>query len=133
MLIRRSLVPVALLLALSAGCANNTGTSTEPGAPAPASALPESTATSAPVDDPSLPGKPSGDQGGTTTLTGTVTAGVEPGCLLLDGHLLIFNDAAQKGSVKAGDQVTVTGKADEGLMTTCQQGTPFKVSSVAGG
>ncbi|BBH66555.1 hypothetical protein ACTI_32400 [Actinoplanes sp. OR16] len=128
MLIRRSVVPVALLLALSAGCANNSGTSTEPGAPAPLESA-VTTAPSTPVEDPSLPSK---DAGGSTTLTGTVTEGVEPGCLLLDGHLLIFNDAAQKGSVKAGDQVTVTGKADKDLMTTCQQGTPFKVSSVAG-
>ncbi|WP_433828854.1 hypothetical protein ACQP2E_05950 [Actinoplanes sp. CA-015351] len=126
MLIRRSVVPVALLLALSAGCANNTGTET--GAPAPASATPESATTV----EPSVPGKPSGD-GGTTTLTGKITAGVEPGCLLLDGHLLVFSDAAQKGSVKAGDQITVTGKSEPDLMTTCQQGEPFKVSSVAAG
>lgn len=135
MVIRRSVVPVALLLALSAGCANNTaGNGTDAGAPAPAPssavALPESATTSAPVEDPPVPGKPSG--GGTTTLTGTVTAGVEPNCLLLDGHLLIFNDAAQKGSVRAGQRITVTGRPDEGLMTTCQQGVPFLVSSVAG-
>ncbi|MEU4563735.1 hypothetical protein AB0F72_35615 [Actinoplanes sp. NPDC023936] len=131
MLIRRSIapgsiVPVALLLALSAGCANNTGT--EPGAPAPLEST--TVAPSAPVDDPSLPSKSSSQ--GTTTLTGTVTEGVEPGCLLLDGHLLIFNDAAQKQSVKAGDQITVTGTPEKDLMTTCQQGEPFKVSSVAG-
>ncbi|MBB2942039.1 hypothetical protein FB565_001743 [Actinoplanes lutulentus] len=130
MLIRRSVVPVALLLALSAGCANNTGTET--GAPAPASATPESVTTPTPADEPSVPGKPSGD-GDITTLTGKIAAGVEPGCLLLDGHLLIFSDAAQKGSVKAGDQITVTGKSEPGLMTTCQQGEPFKVSSVAAG
>jgi hypothetical protein len=132
MLIRRSLVPVALLLALSAGCANNTD-STQPGAaPAPAEssvAIPESGAVSTPVDDPTASGKP----GDVTTLTGTVTAGVEPGCMLLDGHLLVFGDAAQKGSVKAGDQITVTGTPAEGMMTTCQQGTPFKVTSVAAG
>ncbi|BAL86374.1 hypothetical protein AMIS_11540 [Actinoplanes missouriensis 431] len=130
MVIRRSVIPVALLLALSAGCANNTGT--EPGAPAPApssAAIEESAATSAPSEDSSAPGKPAG---GTTTLTGTITEGVEPGCLLLDGHLLIFNDAAQKQSVKAGDQITVTGTPAKDMMTTCQQGEPFKVSSVAG-
>ncbi|WP_229076498.1 hypothetical protein [Actinoplanes sp. DH11] len=135
MLIRRSVVPAALFLALSAGCANNTGTSTEPGAPAPApssaAAVPESATTSAPAPSEPGAGKPSAGKG-TTTLTGTITAGVEPGCMLLDGHLLIFDDAATKQSIKAGDQVTVVGTPAGDVMSTCQQGEPFRVSSVAG-
>ena len=127
MLTRRSVVPAALLLALAAGCANNT---TDAGAPAPAQSAgtPESVTPSTAA--PSAPA-------GSTTLTGTVTAGVEPGCLLLKDssgdHLLLFKDEKLKRTVAAGSTVTVVGKAKAGLMTTCQQGEPFEVSSVTGG
>lgn len=60
------------------------------------------------------------------TLTGTVTAGVEPGCLLLDGYLLVGGDP---GVIRAGARITVTGRVVADLMTTCQQGTPFVVRS----
>ena len=68
--------------------------------------------------------------GGTTTLTGTIAAGVEPNCLLLDGHLLIINDPVQRAAAKPGATVTVTGRAEPGMMTTCQQGTPFVVTTL---
>jgi hypothetical protein len=64
------------------------------------------------------------------TLTGTITAGVEPGCLLLDNHLLIFKNPTLKAQAKAGTKVTVTGKVQEGMMSTCMQGTPFEVTSL---
>jgi hypothetical protein len=60
------------------------------------------------------------------TLTGTVTAGVEHGCLLLDGYLLVGGDRA---IIRAGARVTVTGRVVPGLITTCQQGTPMVVTS----
>lgn len=117
MRIRRSVIPAALLLALAAGCANNTGTPVPPG-DAP-SAPPAATASSAP---------------GETVLTGTVTAGVEPNCLLLkDGtgdHLLIVKDEKARASLQVGAEVTVAGKPAPGMMTTCMQGEPFEVSSV---
>jgi hypothetical protein len=65
-------------------------------------------------------------RGGSMTLTGTVTAGVEHNCLLLGGYLLIGADPAV---VRAGAQVTVTGRVVPDLVTTCQQGTPFVVTS----
>ncbi|MGW5667397.1 hypothetical protein [Micromonospora sp. NPDC003776] len=65
--------------------------------------------------------------GPSTTLTGTVQAGVEPNCFLLDGNLLV---GAPRGALKDGARVTVTGHSQPGLMTTCQQGTPFVVDSV---
>ncbi|WP_106317085.1 hypothetical protein [Actinoplanes italicus] len=115
MLIRKTVVPAALLLALTAGCANNN-------TPIPAG--------DAPSPVPALSIAP-----GETVLTGTVTAGVEPKCLLLkDGtgdHLLIVEDEKLKSSLVVGAEVTVTGKSAEGMMTTCMQGKPFKVSSVA--
>jgi len=68
--------------------------------------------------------------GATTTLTGTIAAGVEPNCLLLDDHLLIINDPAQRTAAKPGATVTVTGRVEQGMMTTCQQGTPFIVTTL---
>ncbi|GAA4962170.1 hypothetical protein [Actinoplanes utahensis] len=113
----RILVPAALLLALAAGCANNTEPPLSPG-DAP-SATAATSATAAP---------------GETVLTGTVTAGVEPNCLLLkDGtgdHLLIVKDEKARASLQVGTEVTVAGKPAPGMMTTCMQGEPFEVSSV---
>ncbi|MEU4626088.1 hypothetical protein AB0G04_39690 [Actinoplanes sp. NPDC023801] len=123
MLIRKTVVPAALLLALTAGCANNNPT-TQPagGAPEPATASPVPALSAAP---------------GETVLTGTVTAGVEPRCLLLkDGtgdHLLIVEDEKLKSALQVGAEVTVAGKSAEGMMTTCMQGKPFVVTSVAAG
>ncbi|MEV0898354.1 hypothetical protein [Actinoplanes sp. NPDC049802] len=125
MLIRKTVVPAALLLALSAGCANNNTPTDAGGAPEPA---PASSSAATPGPSASAPA-------GSTTLTGTVTAGVEPDCLLLkDGtgdHLLVFDDEKMQATVQVGAEVTVVGKADPGRMTTCMQGEPFLVSSVA--
>jgi hypothetical protein len=128
MLIRKAVVPAALLLALTAGCANNAPIGAG-GAPEPA---PASSSAAAPVSSVSA-------AAGETSLTGTLAPGVEPKCLLLkDGsgdHLLIIEDEKLRASVesfKAGAVVTVTGKASPGQMTTCMQGEPFLVSSVAG-
>jgi hypothetical protein len=66
-------------------------------------------------------------EGGLMTITGTITEGVEVGCLLLDGYLLIGGD---KQVIRAGAQVTVTGQIRPDIMTTCQQGTPFQVRTV---
>ncbi|WP_052720556.1 hypothetical protein [Actinoplanes rectilineatus] len=129
MSIRRTVAPAALLLAmLAAGCANNTSDSTDAGAPAPASSsagIPESTTVqpsgSAPAD--------------AKTITGTVTAGVEPGCLLLKDatgdHLLVAKDQTLTASLTVGTQVTVVGVPEPGMMSTCMQGEPFRVLSVA--
>jgi hypothetical protein len=118
MIIRRFSLPLLAALAL-AGCANNPG---EPvGAPAPAPASPSVTASSpAPVVSSSAP----------VELSGTITAGVEPNCLLLDGHLLIVSDPKLKSAAKVGATVTATGRVEPGTMTTCQQGTPFVVTSL---
>jgi hypothetical protein len=96
-----------------------TGTpGTDPTAVAPSSAPPF---TVPPKGRPSLPPGP-----GAATLTGTVEAGVEPGCRLLDGYQLIGGPA---DVLTAGAKVTVTGQAKPDMMTTCQQGIPFVVES----
>lgn len=116
MMIRRLSVFAALVAVLSVtGCARSDD-GVAPGAPvSPPAAAPPSDA-------------------GAQTLTGTVVAGVEPGCLLLEGdgdpHLLIFDDESLRAAAEVGAEVTVVGRAESGMMTTCQQGTPFVVTSV---
>ena len=129
MTIRRISLPLLVALAL-AGCANG-GSGDSAGAPAeppaasaPASATPPSVT---PTEESSTT-KPSA--GGIQTLTGTITAGVEPNCLLLEDHLLIISDPKLQSAAKAGATVTVTGRAEQGMMTTCQQGTPFIVATL---
>ncbi|MGI5500551.1 hypothetical protein [Lentzea sp. CA-135723] len=68
------------------------------------------------------------------TVRGTVSAGVEAGCTLLtapgEQYLLLGADPA---IAVAGAMVEVSGKPDPGAMTTCQQGTPFHVTSTRRG
>jgi Protein of unknown function (DUF5818) len=74
------------------------------------------------------PARPTGE----VTLTGTVRAGVEPDCLLLDAdgggpYLLIGGERAK---LRPGRRVAVTGRVDRDLLSTCQQGEPLTVASV---
>lgn len=62
------------------------------------------------------------------TVRGTVSAGVEAGCLILDtGTTQYLLLGADPTIAVAGAQIEVTGRAEPGGMTTCQQGTPFHV------
>lgn len=91
--------------------------------------------------DPAGPGKPPGNPAtrppakegpgpsgpfAAMTLTGTVTAGVEPNCFLLDNYLLI---GGPRDVIRPGARISVVGRPEPDLMTTCQQGTPFRVES----
>ncbi|TCB99844.1 hypothetical protein E0H26_04680 [Micromonospora zingiberis] len=85
--------------------------------------------------DPTAPLSPPGKRPGGAprptatsemTLTGRIEAGVEPGCLLLNGYLLL---GGPDDVLTAGATVTVTGRPAPGMLTTCQQGTPFQVAS----
>ena len=76
---------------------------------------------------------PSGAAGGTTTLTGTIEAGVESGCFVLvgqDGTVLANLIGIDAVATPAGSVVDVTGTFEEDMMTTCQQGTPFSITSI---
>ncbi len=99
-----------------------------PTAAAPVTSQPDpgpSTSPSRP--DPTWKGGPSTPPGvGGTTVTGTIRAGVEPNCLLLDDHLLV---GGPRDVLTPGTRVEVTGRPEPGMMTTCQQGTPFVVES----
>ncbi len=63
---------------------------------------------------------------GEITVTGVVKEGVEERCKLLEGYLLVGSPTP----VSVGQRVTVTGRVDRSIITTCQQGTPLVVSSV---
>ncbi|MEU4478609.1 hypothetical protein AB0F68_11180 [Micromonospora sp. NPDC023966] len=143
--------PRTVLVALLAGAALTAcaGPGSEPGDPSPTGPTPVTSqpdpglsptgaapVTSQPDPGPSIgpsrpnptwkggPSKPPGP--GATTLTGTIRAGVEPNCLLIDDNLLI---GGPRDLLKPGTRVEVTGRAEPGMMTTCQQGTPFVVES----
>jgi hypothetical protein len=80
---------------------------------------------STPTGGPGTPSGP-GPQPARLTLTGTAAPGVEGGCLLLRGYLLLGGPRELLG---AGRRVRVTGRVQPGVATTCQQGTPFLVES----
>ncbi|GAB2593374.1 hypothetical protein Aab01nite_36260 [Paractinoplanes abujensis] len=136
-MVTRTVPAVLLLLLVAAGCANN-ASETGAAAPAPSSSasdvvdLPVPTAkTSGPAGEPGRP------NAGAKTITGTVTAGVEPNCLLLTddsgSHLLIFDDPAMRSDAAVGSKVKISGHAEPGMMSTCQQGVPFVVTAVEKG
>ncbi|CAM3581671.1 hypothetical protein [Stackebrandtia soli] len=65
------------------------------------------------------------------TLTGKIESGVESGCVLLEQDGTLYNlVGGDRQVLTAGASVEVTGTVNKGLMTTCQQGTPFQVDSV---
>ena len=131
-MVTRRLAVLLLVLAV-AGCANN---ATESGAAGPGpSDVASSAAASAPASAEPSAGRPTAAEA--ETITGTVTAGVEPGCLVLQdakgSYLLVFDDAALRSSAPVGSAVTLTGRSDPSMMSTCQQGVPFIVTSVKAG
>jgi hypothetical protein len=111
----RRLAALSLVVLALAGCANNGARS-----PAPSSV-------------PSLPA-PSASASASETISGTVLAGVEPHCLVLQdakgSHVLIFDDPTLRDSAPAGADVTLVGRSVPTMMTTCQEGVAFIVTSV---
>jgi hypothetical protein len=123
---RSSIVIVAILLALTAGCANTGSTS---GSPASSSASPPAPTSSEPSPTKGRGTEPSGE----ITVTGKVVSGVEPGCRVLqttDKSYLLIAQGPQEQALKVGATVTVKGEVKSDMATTCMQGTPLVVSSV---
>jgi uncharacterized protein DUF5818 len=90
-----------------------------------ASTVPTAPPASPPVTGPAGPS-------GEVTLTGTVRAGVEPDCLLLEAenggrYLLVGGERAE---LRPGARVAVTGRVDPDLLSTCQQGQPLVVAAI---
>ncbi|MGC4809311.1 hypothetical protein ACLQ29_02110 [Micromonospora sp. DT228] len=106
-----------------------TGTQPVTSPPTPAPSGTPSIVDPAPTTRPSnpKPGGPSTPPGvRATTITGVVQSGVEPNCVLLGDYLLL---GGPRDVLTPGARVEVTGRAEPGMMTTCQQGTPFVVSN----
>jgi hypothetical protein len=129
------LVGALMLAALTACGAGGGGSDDDTPAPAtsaePTTALESTEETPVPEEttpylDPSLgeTTKP-----GALTISGTVEEGVEAGCLVLEYEGTVYGIFGNFDSavVYAGASVTLQGKVDEGMMSTCQQGTPFVV------
>lgn len=123
-------LPAAAVLLLS-GCGDPTGT--EPGSGggggattvAPSPTRPSGPAT--PVVPPVKPGKPGGSAS-PITVDGVVEAGVEPGCRVLTANGSSYQVIG--GDVPVGVPVRITGVLQPGVLTTCQQGTPIRVTKV---
>ncbi|GAA3255710.1 hypothetical protein ACFO1B_46820 [Dactylosporangium siamense] len=120
----RSFLVLAVVATALGGCAASSDESA--GAPSVAPASPSLQATPA-------PSRPAAAPSG-TSISGEVVEGVEAGCLLLQTpgtlYLLIGGDRA---ALQVGKRITVVGTPQPGLMSTCQQGTPFQVVSVRSG
>jgi len=125
---RVRLAALVMLVGALAGCASGGGTPSSPessAAPTPQPSL------VLPTQSPRLV-LPS-TAGSDMTLTGTLQEGVEGNCLLLKTperlYQLIGGDRSKlNGSTSL--KVTVTGRIAVGMMTTCQQGTPFQVTDI---
>jgi Protein of unknown function (DUF5818) len=90
-----------------------------------ATTVPTTLSGNPPVTGPTRPA-------GELTLVGTVRAGVEPNCLLLDAedggrYLLVGGERAE---LRPGGRVAVTGRVDRDLLSTCQQGQPLVVAKI---
>lgn len=117
------------VLAVTSGCGS--GEDESDTAPGPPVSSVESPSGSAP-DDGVPSGPPSSekpDKDDIVELRGTVQAGVEPGCLILESggktYGLYGGDPAV---VSAGAKVRVRGVPQPDMVTTCQQGIPFQVT-----
>jgi hypothetical protein len=121
----RTLVGLLLAGLLVAACAEPDGNDSGAGGGGGAATVPTTLPGNPPVTKPTPPA-------GEVTVSGTVVEGVEPGCLLLDAggektYLLVGGDRAE---LQAGAKVTVSGRVDRGLLSTCQQGEPLVVASI---
>jgi hypothetical protein len=75
-------------------------------------------------------GSSSKEAGPELTLTGTVSAGIEKGCLVLTSDGMAYVLIGELPGVLPGGHVTVRGHRATDVATTCQQGQPFRVSAV---
>jgi hypothetical protein len=112
----------------------------QPGArPAASSSAPSASPSRKPGDPVPIPSGggsvhpgPTGIPVGTgrpVTVDGVVEAGVEPGCKVLTAGSTMYLILGGK-DVPTGVPVRVEGVLQPGVLSTCQQGTPLRVTSV---
>ena len=78
-----------------------------------------------------LPQKSSGNAQGEITVVGVVEEGVERGCRILRaGDQMYQLIGSSDPLITVGARLSVRGRPNPGLVTTCQQGTPFQVVQV---
>ena len=96
--------------------------------PVPVPSTPTSVPTGTATKHPGPSGVPIG-KGRPVTVEGIVEGGVEPGCKVLTAggtmYLILGGE-----DVPPGVPVRVEGVTQPGVLTTCQQGTPLRVTSV---
>lgn len=107
-----------------------------PGAASPGAVPPSRGPRATPLTPPRTKPAPTVSEG-ELTVTGRVVEGVEPGCLLLHSgaseYLLVLSRHVDRSALAPGAEVTVRGRLEPNLLSTCQQGTPFIVSEVRPG
>lgn len=128
--------------ALSSAAPSSAPSSRAPSSSAPSSSAPSSIAAPSrlgpvsrpsplpPTSPPSTPPKRGGISAGKLTLTGTIEAGVEHGCLVLTDDRTKRRVNLSGGNhdiVKAGATVTVVGVIRGDMLSYCQQGPIFQV------
>jgi hypothetical protein len=139
----------ALAATLAAGCSGGSDKSAQPGGSVSASSSPASPSPGG--STPASPGPSASAQpsltptlkptqsisGAEMTISGTVVEGVEARCLILQttgkDYLLMLPASIDRSTVRAGAKLVVRGRLQPGLMSYCQQGTPFMVSSLSAG
>ncbi|MEV0650894.1 hypothetical protein AB0I28_37155 [Phytomonospora sp. NPDC050363] len=127
---------VLMLAGLTACGANGQGSGS--GSPAPSDVLSGPTSSDpGPSGSPGVSLPPGKDEPGvdptkgkSVTITGTVEAGVEHGCLVLNANGKTYSLlGGDKQILTAGTQVEVTGHEAPDVMSFCQQGLPFQVET----
>lgn len=135
--VRRGAVLAAAVLAMGWSLTACAGSGpTRPGATSSSASNVTGSSSSESSGGPSLStGAPIPTTGAVVTLQGTVTEGVETGCVVLtddSGAVLANLIGLDKTANPLGSRVEVTGTFRTDLMTTCQQGPPFEVQTAVG-
>jgi hypothetical protein len=131
----------ALILTLSfalAGCAASEQAAKESATPSPKGTVTVSPSLPPSAGQPSFSPKPDPIPKPTgktdravLTLRGTVSTGVEAGCLMLTANGAAYQlVGGDRAALRPGRTVEVVGEVQPELATTCQQGTPLLVRQV---